>query len=381
MALFADNDVAESSREELKMRLISLDVLRGAAVAGMILVNSAAAMQWSAEARVAPMLLHVPWEGLTLADLVFPAFLTMVGIAIPFSLRNGAEQGLQAGDFGRICARGLRLVLLGFVLSNLYWFADFASGDWRLFGVLQRIGLVYAACALLFLAVGPRVRLVLIALLLLLYIPLLLVPTIDGLPTDLWERGRNFVGSVDRVLLGEHRYVKGPEGYDPEGLLGTLPAIAQGLIGVAVGEMLARAEGGRARALLAIGAALTVAGLALHPFAPIVKDVWSTAFVLATTGITILALAALHAVLDREGRAPGVLATAMIAFGINAIAAYTLHQVTAGVVGWDLLLMPFHATCGVLGDGIATLLPVAIYMVLIWAAMEWLRRKRWIIKI
>src|SRR3546814_15860651 len=60
------------------MRLISLDVLRGLTVAGMILVNSAAAMKYGAEANVAPILLHVSWEGLTLADLVFPGFLTMV---------------------------------------------------------------------------------------------------------------------------------------------------------------------------------------------------------------------------------------------------------------------------------------------------------------
>ena len=78
------------------MRLISLDVLRGCAVFGMILVNSAAAMKWGAEAAVHPLLLHVPWSGLTLADLVFPAFLMMVGVAIPFSLRGTptlAEQG------------------------------------------------------------------------------------------------------------------------------------------------------------------------------------------------------------------------------------------------------------------------------------------------
>lgn len=85
--------------------------------------------------------------------------------------------------------------------------------------------------------------------------------------------------------------------------------------------------------------------------------------------------------LDREGREPGIAATAMLAFGANAIAAYTLHQVTAGVVTWDLLLLPFRALRDALGDPIASLLPVILYMLLIWGAMEWLRRKRWIIKI
>ena len=361
------------------MRLVSLDVLRGLTVAGMILVNSAAAMKYGAGADVAPILLHVNWDGLTLADLVFPGFLTMVGIAIPFSMRRGG-----AGDsarYGRIFGRTGRLLLLGFILSNLYWFASFASGDWRLFGVLQRIGLVYGACALLFLMIGPRARIILIAVLLAAYWPLALLPSLDGLATDIWARGHNFVASLDRVLLGNHLYVKGPEGYDPEGILGTLPAIAQGLIGVAIGELLIRRKGSAARDLAIAGAAMLAVGGVWSRAFPIVKDIWSSSFVLVTSGITILALAALHRLLDREGRAPGVAATAMIAFGANAIAAYTLHQVTAGVVTWDLLLAPFHATRTVLGDPIASLLPVLLYMLLIWGAMEWLRRKGWIIKI
>lgn len=360
------------------MRLISLDVLRGLTVAGMILVNSAAAMKYGAEANVAPMLLHVSWEGLTLADLVFPSFLVMVGLAIPFSMRG---RGDTSTPWRPILSRTARLILLGFLLSNLYWFTNFASGDWRLFGVLQRIGLVYGACTLLFLLASPRTRLILIAVLLAAYWPLALLPSLDGLSTDIWARGHNFIASIDRVLLGDHLYVKGPEGYDPEGILGTLPAIAQGLIGVAIGEMLIRRKGPATRDLAIIGGAMLVAGGVWSLAFPVVKDIWSSSFVLVTSGITILALALLHHWLDREGRKPGIAATAMLAFGANAIAAYTLHQVTAGVVTWDLLLLPFRATRETLGDPVASLLPVLLYMFLIWAAMEWLRRKGWFIKI
>lgn len=360
------------------MRLISLDVLRGVTVAGMILVNSAAAMKYGAEANVAPLLLHVSWDGLTLADLVFPGFLTMVGIAIPFSMRS-AE--LDSAQRRHILARTARLLLLGFILSNLYWFTSFASGDWRLFGVLQRIGLVYCACAFLFLLAGPRARMAMIAVLLAAYWPLALLPSLDGLATDIWVRGHNFIASFDRALLGHHLYVQGAEGYDPEGILGTLPAIAQGLIGVAVGEMLIRRKGPATRELLIIGSAMLALGGAWSLAFPIVKDIWSSSFVLVTSGITVLALALLHHWLDREGREPGIGATAMLAFGANAIAAYTLHQVTAGVVTWDLLLLPFRALRDTIGDQAASLLPIILYMLLIWGAMEWLRRKGCIIKI
>ena len=155
----------------------------------------------------------------------------------------------------------------------------------------------------------------------------------------------------------------------------------EGRIGVAIGEFLLGREGARTRLLAIAGAAMLAAGVAWSFAFPIVKDIWSSPFVLVTAGLTVLVLALLHHVLDREGRAPGTAATAMLAFGANAIAAYTLHQVTAGVVTWDLLLIPFRATRALLGDPVASLLPVLVYLVLIWAAMAWLRRKGWIIKI
>lgn len=363
-------------------RLASLDVLRGLAVMGMILVNSAAGMFYGQEAQVFPLLLHAHWDGLTLADLVFPAFLMMVGVAIPLSLRN--VRHLDKEQARRIGGRTLRLFVIGLLLSNLYWFADFDSGAWRLWGVLQRIGLVYGACALLFLLCGPRVRLAILAGILILYWPLALVPSPDGLPTDLFERGHNFVGSVDRMMLGagNHNYVDGPAGYDPEGLLGTLPAIAHGLIGVAAGEFLMRApREGRARKLALAGAALLAAGLAWSLAFPIIKDIWSSSFVLVTCGITLLALSGLHAWIDRPGRTLAWPWLVPLAFGLNAIAAYVLHALTGSLLGWDLFLAPWLWARPLIGDGWASLLPVLLYMAVIWAAMEWLRRRGWIIKV
>jgi predicted acyltransferase len=361
------------------MRLFSLDILRGATVIGMIVVNSAAAVHYGAHAAVAPLLLHASWDGLTLADLVFPGFLTMVGVAIPFSLRRE----VSAGARGRILARAARLVLLGFLLSNLHVFAQFAAGPWRLFGVLQRIGLVYAAAALLYLAAGPRARLALAAVLLLGYWPLAALPPLDGGTTDLWVRGGNFIASVDRLLLGAHRYVAGPQGYDPEGLLGTLPAIAQALIGVAIGERLRRGAG--ARDLAVAGAAMLAVGAGWGRLFPIVKDIWSSPFVLVTSGLVALALALLHAAVDRAADGapapPRGAATPFTDFGTNAIAAYTLHQLTAPVVTWDLLLVPFRATRAPLGDPLAALLPIALYLLLLWYAMAWLRRRDWVVRI
>ena len=368
-----------------KARLVSLDVLRGLTVLGMILVNSMAALN-GPETQVFPLLLHAHWQGLTIADLVFPGFLMMMGVAVPLAMagREGSTK-----ESGAILARTARLFLLGFFLSNLYWFANMESGSWRLFGVLQRIGMVYGACCLLFLACGPRVRMALIAAILILYWPLSLLPALDGLtPTDIWVRGHNFVGSVDRVLLGTHLYVQGPEGYDPEGLLGTLPAIAHGLIGVAIGEYLLRRPAGASRKLAMAGAAMVALGVAWGFVFPVIKDIWSSSFVHVTCGVTTLALAGLHAWLARDPKPQLKTASATrwfvlfgTAFGSNAIAAYVLHELTAGWVAWQILLVPFQAVRGALGDGLAAFVPVLIYIGFIWACMDYLRRRHWIIKI
>lgn len=363
-------------------RLVSLDVLRGLTVVGMILVNSMAGMKYGAQADIHPLLLHVSWDGLALADLVFPGFLMMVGVAIPLAMAN-ARGGGQAGS---AMIRATRLFILGFLLSNLYWFADLSSGDWRLFGVLQRIGLVYGACALLFLACGPRARLAIIVAILVLYWPLALVPALDGLPNDIWARGHNFVASVDRALLGagNHMYVKGPEGYDPEGVLGTLPAIAHGLIGVAIGEFLLKRPAHSARTLAIAGAAMLAVGVAWGFVFPVIKDIWSSSFVLVTCGITTLALAGLHAWLDHSGDR-NMLTRGFtlfgIAFGINAIAGYVAHQLSASWPTWQAMLIPFQALRGSIGDTAAAFIPVSIYIAMIWVFVEYLRRKRWIVKI
>lgn len=365
-------------------RLVSLDLLRGLTVMGMILVNEMAGME--GEGAVYPTLLHSHWDGLTLADVVFPAFLFMVGVSIPLSLRErpGDPPVPPQEQYSRIVWRSVRLVLLGFILSNLWWFSDFQATTWRLFGVLQRIGLAYCACALLFLWCSSRARLIIAGAILVLYWPINLIPALDGLPNDLWQRGHNFVGSVDRVLLGDHNYVKGPEGYDPEGLLGTLPAIAQGLIGVAIGELMLRSRGESVfRKLAVIGVAMLVAGIAWGFVFPVVKDIWSSSFVLVTCGIATLALAGFHALFD--GReltgARAAFGVIVLPFGMNAIAAYVLHMVTGSLLGWDLLQEPYRALQPSIGPELAAFVPVGLYMAFIWLAVFYLWRRKWMVRI
>ncbi|MFT3996769.1 MAG: heparan-alpha-glucosaminide N-acetyltransferase domain-containing protein [Asticcacaulis sp.] len=367
-------------------RLVSLDALRGLTVIGMILVNATAGMYYGLKAQVFPLLLHAHWDGLTLADAVFPAFLTMVGVSIPLSLSKArAGSGLDAVQAQKIFWRTLRLFAIGWLLSNLHWLANFDGGPWRFWGVLQRIALVYGAAAVLFLTCGPRLRLGLIVGLLLIYWPLTLIPAPDSLPNDLWQRGHNFAAAVDRLMFGAggHNYVKGPEGYDPEGLLGTLPAIAQALIGMAMGEYLLRPRPRSAVTLAAAGAALLLSGIAWGFVFPVIKDIWSSSFVLVTAGLTLLVLAPLHGWLDKGAPVTGPVAGPVsfaIAFGVNAIAAYVLHFLLNDLLGWQLYTQTYFATRDVVGEPVAALFPVVLFILTIWLPVDYLRRRGWIIR-
>jgi predicted acyltransferase len=367
------------SEQQDRARLVSLDLLRGLAVIGMIIVNEMAGME--SEGPVYPILLHSRWAGLTLADVVFPAFLFMMGVSIPLALKRRGN-----ADYSHILWRTLRLLLLGFILSNIFWLANFSSGSWRLFGVLQRIGLVYGACALMFLNLSSRTRLLIAAAILIAYWPVALIPSLDHLPNDIWLRGHNFVGSVDRVLLGagNHIYVKGPEGYDPEGLLGTFPAIAQGLIGVAVGEYVLGNPSSRRLPRLAIaGAAMLIVGIGWGFLFPIVKDIWSSTFVLVTSGIALLLLALLSYAFDARPMTGlrRIAEVIILPFGANAIAAYTLHEVAWSLLGWDLLQLPYRELTRVIGPQNAAFVPVLLFLAFVWLAMFYLWRKRWLIRI
>lgn len=366
-------------------RLVSLDVLRGLTVIGMILVNVSAGFHYGDRFEVYPLLLHARWDGLTLADLVFPAFLMIVGVSIPLARRSERGERPSGVELRRIGWRTVRLFALGLLLSNLYWLQDSSASDWRLWGVLQRIGLVYGICAVLYLLVGSRFRMVLILAMLALYWPLSLLPSLDGSPTDIWEPGANFVASVDRLMLGEHNFVKGAMGYDPEGLLGTIPAIAHGLIGVAVGEFLFRHRGcDAAWRLASAGLTMLIVGIGWAFAFPVIKDIWSSSFVLVTCGLTTLALALLHGGLDgntRYERALGPIISLPVAFGVNAIAAYVLHALAGPMVGWRSMLAPADWASPFVGERSAALIPVVLFIAVIGLCMIYLRRRNWIIRI
>jgi len=359
--------------------MLSLDVMRGIVIVGMIVVNSAAFVKDVDGLDVYPLLLHAKWAGFTLADFVFPAFVFMVGVSIAIALRGVV---ITRATLGAITARSLRLFLAGLVISNLDWAAQWSDNNFRVMGVLQRIGLCYFASAILFLTLRARSRLILLTAALLLYWPLTLLPMPDGHAVDLSAAGANFVSWFDRAILGEANFVNGPLGFDPEGLMGTLPAIAQCLLGVAAGEWLWKnaLQKNAPRDLALAGVALALAGFTWSFVFPLVKALWSSSFVLFSTGLAIMLLALCCQLFDRK-QWHGSVTTFFAAFGMNAIFAYILHELASHMLESDLMRWFDLASSRVLAPRAASLIPVLIFVLIIWAPARYLQRRGWIVRI
>lgn len=294
-------------------RLQSLDAFRGLTIAGMILVNNPGS--W---AHIYSPLRHAEWHGWTPTDLIFPYFLFIVGVAIPFSFRRRLAEGARRPDLLRhVARRSLILIALGVAMRAI---PSFDWGSMRLYGVLQRIGLVYFCAAAAYLFLGRRGRGALAAGLLLGYWALMTWVPVPGFgPGDLGPDG-NLAAWLDRLVM-PGRLWQGT--WDPEGLLSTLPAVVTSLLGIVTGEYLmgGDADEGRARTLLATGAALTVLGALWGLVFPINKNLWTSSYVVFSAGTALIVLSLLYWLIDVR-RMRGAWERWMVVYGMNAIAVF-----------------------------------------------------------
>jgi predicted acyltransferase len=336
----------------MQERLKSLDIFRGMTVAAMILVNNPGS--WDDDY---PPLLHSQWNGCTAADLIFPFFIFIAGVAIPLSRRSREDKGATKGDLARhIGRRTILLVALGLLVT---WFTGYDwrlppdatllgslidhLRDWRFPGVLQRIGLVYGAAALMDLYGTTRSRTALgIGLLLFYWAAMMLIPVpgtgLTGLAA-LDVPNATLAAYVDRGLFdwgawGNHLwYFSTPSGtWDPEGALSTIPAIASGLLGVAAGRWLQRPIPLEIRfsRLAMAGFVGVLLGYLWDMAFPINKALWTSSFVVFTAGFAALALSALGWLADLRGIHRW--AEPFKVFGVNAILAYAGDEIVGSIL-------------------------------------------------
>ena len=319
-------------------RLLSLDILRGITIAGMIMVNNPGS--WS---YVYTPLGHAVWHGLTPTDLVFPFFMFIMGVSTFMSLRrfNFEPSGTAVW---KILRRTLLIFLIGVALG---WFGQFtrglASGEtWgqaathfdtlRILGVLQRLALAYGAAALIALFVQSKYLAAVIGSLLVGYFLILFF----GNGFEMSEQ--NIIAVIDKSLWGaEHMYKDTtPEGVrialDPKGLLSTLPSIAHVLIGFLFGKLIVETQDNNKRVekILIGGTILAFAGLLLQYGCPINKKIWSSTFVLVTCGFAAQLLGLLIRIIDIDGKKRW--SRFFHAFGVNPLIVYIFAGVAANLI-------------------------------------------------
>jgi predicted acyltransferase len=344
-----------------KQRIISIDIFRGLTMMLMVLVNNPG--DWG---NIYPPLRHAEWHGWTPTDLVFPFFVFLMGVALPFS--QGENRGLTKDIFLKILARSLRLICLGLFLnffakiefgqlqgSALMLFRLMVSGfvgflllgdfsakiklyialglfllmvslaysgiekydNVRLPGVLQRLGIVYFFAALIFSGCSFRVQFSLAAVILVGYWLTLAYIPVPGTGEVGFEKGRNFAAWVDQIILKNHVW-SSSKTWDPEGVLSTLPAIVSCLIGTWAGLLLKiRAE---KKNLVFVGIALLFCGLVWNQYFPINKSLWSSSFVLVSAGLGFILLVIFGFMFDNKKE--NFVSTFLTTWGVNPIIVF-----------------------------------------------------------
>ncbi len=330
-------------------RLLSLDILRGLTIAGMIIVNDPGS--WS---TVYPMLRHADWHGITPTDLVFPFFLFIVGVSITLSYTKQLKINAPKGKMiGKIFKRTAIIFTLGVFL---WLFPKFDFAGVRIPGVLQRIALVFGATSILFIYQNHWKRQVIITIALLIgyWILMTLIPVpIDETILGVLETGQakassgmidvltstkisdnliaanlepatNLEAWIDRQVIPFRLY---QYTWDPEGLLSTLPSIASATTGILIGQLWLSKNKPEKKVIwmFVIGFAWLVIGAIWHYAFPINKNLWTSSYVLFTSGLCTLLFASCIWLVDLQGYQKGIFP--FVVFGTNAITAYVLHGI------------------------------------------------------
>lgn len=350
-------------------RLISLDVFRGLTILLMTIVNNPG--DWG---NVYPPLLHAEWHGCTLTDLVFPFFIFIMGVAVPLAMPDKFYDGTT---FNKILVRSLRMLCLGiffnffgkiqlfglegipllmgrliitvavgyalmgsfsskiknilaFSILFIYLFLAYsgieAYQDVRLPGVLQRIAIVYFVVSLLYLKTSQKTQIIPAIVLLLGYWAIMTLIPVPGIGEANLDKGTNLASWLDNILLKGHMY-RGTVTWDPEGILSTIPSIVNGIIGLLIGQLLQTdmIKIQKTQRMGIIGTVLIFFGLIWDIIFPINKSLWTSSYVLYTTGLATVVLTILYYIIDIANYKKGF--KPFLVWGVNPMIVFFTSQI------------------------------------------------------
>ena len=291
------------SPDATSKRILSIDTLRGfdmlmisGAGSFIFLLHGKTGLGWVDS--LAMQFEHPAWNGFTFYDFIFPLFLFLAGMSLPFSVNKGLEQGLSKSEiYWKAFKRMLILIVLGILDKN----APTPYFDWsqiRFVGVLQRIGFAGFIATILYVNFNTRSRIFwVIGLLLFYYAAMFLIPVPGYGSGDLTFEG-NLHGWIDRHFLPGRLLQKT---YDENGLFTQIPALCLTVLGTLASDVLRRetlSDQAKLRYLTLSGIFAVGMGLIWGLHFPINKHLWSSSFILLTGGMALLAFSLFYWIID-----------------------------------------------------------------------------------
>jgi predicted acyltransferase len=312
------------TKKVTKERLYSLDTLRGFDMfwiigGGTFLGTLAKATEWGWVEVLAKQMHHVPWEGFQFEDLIFPLFMFISGVAIPFALTSRIEKGVEKSVlYRKVFKRMVLLIILGFIYNGTLK-NGFVNMRWP--SVLSQIGIAYFAASVIIMNTkNLKERLFwLVGILLSITVLQLIVP-VPGFGASVLTPEGSINAWIDQLIL-PGKLIYGT--YDPEGVLSIVSATSITILGGIAGFVLrdkSQSQIKKVKILTVTGLSLVVLALLLSPVYPIIKNIWTAPFNILTSGISFLLMALFYYIIDVKMWRGWILFFKVI--GLNSILIY-----------------------------------------------------------
>lgn len=359
----------------ISQRLHSLDALRGFDMfwimgADELLHKIAEQSQSPFWQGLAHQFKHVKWDGFRIYDLIFPLFLFLAGVSTPFSIGRSLEQGKSKAELvKKVVQRGLTLVILGIIYNEGLELKPIA--EIRFSSVLGRIGIAYMLANIIYLYTKERAQIIWFASLLIGYWLILKFTSAPGFPMgDLSEPG-NFASYVDRSIL-PGRLSRGI--HDTVGFFNNIPAISTALAGILTGIFLKKQQFNgleKVKWMVYAGIASLIIAQIWNLDFPINKNMWSSSFVMQTTGLSLLLLALFYYIMDVKGYQKWAFFFQVI--GMNSILIY----LSGHFIDWDYTNNAlFTWLFQIFGESYSVCLSVVCVILIKWVLLRFLYDKK-----
>jgi predicted acyltransferase len=374
--------MSENSSQHKQQRLISLDALRGfdmfwiiggqKIIFALSIITGKPMFNW-----LNSQMHHVEWNGFSFYDMIFPLFLFLAGVSMPFSFNNRLTKGESKKRlYKHAFIRMLKLVFLGMIFNH---FLDLDFENMRYASVLSRIGIAWFIASIIYLNSTLKAQIIWFWVLLFIYYLLMVYIPVPGFGSGVLTLEGNLAGYVDRLFLPGKFYF---EAMEPEGILSTIPSIGTALLGTFFGRLLLIEHAYISKykkvfLLFALGIIALCLGKLWNIFFPINKYLWTSSFVLFSGGWCILLLGVFYLIIDLWGFKRW--AFFFIVIGMNSITIYIVqHRIIDFTIMRDFL---FSGLIDFSPDFIQPLVNALAYIACVWGFLYFLYRNKIFLKI